>query len=230
MTLNGDAINLYGDRLRPSGPHGSNISEQRVDELDQACIDYVRLCIEAVGFCRVADIGGGSGAQGKRLATLGAEVLIVDLTDQQENISRFNKTLGRDAIHFVRCDVRKLTPGEWPTLCCVYSQRMLGCIPYFDALQLLQTLKQKAAPRGRFFLSSGGLDTEYGRDYPDRYKPVKERFAYLSTDMAEKHGIFEPECLYREKELRELMEEAGLSVIRSWTSPFGNPKVIATCT
>jgi hypothetical protein len=104
---------------------------------------------------------------------------------------------------------------------------MLGCIPYLDMLQLIQTLRARSTPKAPFFLSTGGLDTEYGQDYPDRNKPVEERFACFSSDMATKHAIFSPECLYRENELCELARKAGLHIVRSWTSPFGNPKVIA---
>src|SRR5437868_6281692 len=120
----GEPINLYGDKLLPTtGQHGSNISEQRVDELDQACLDFVKSLQGSV--CQAIDIGGGSGAQSKRMAELGASVLLIDLSDQHKAIDTFNEQLSRPCIQFVQRDVREFI--EWPVpINCVYSQRMLG--------------------------------------------------------------------------------------------------------
>jgi hypothetical protein len=63
--------------------------------------------------------------------------------------------------------------------------------------------------------------------YSGRDKPVEDRFAPFAPDMAARHGVYAPECRYREKELREMVEKAGLAVERSWTSAFGNPKIVA---
>lgn len=89
-------LNLYGDELIPTtGKHGSNISEQRIDELDQACLDFVKSRCVAKEPCQVIDVGGGSGAQSKRIALLGASVLLVDLTDQEKAMQDFNSGLVR---------------------------------------------------------------------------------------------------------------------------------------
>ncbi|MDX2028733.1 MAG: hypothetical protein SFW62_08870, partial [Alphaproteobacteria bacterium] len=116
----------------------------------------------------------------------------------------------------------------WPSpIHCIYSQRMLDCIPYPDALNFLRMLKARMAPQAQAFLSAGGLETEYGNSYPDRDKPLEKRFTRLTPDMAQKHDIHAEVCLYHEKDLCQLAEKAGLKIIRSWTSAFGNPKLIA---
>jgi hypothetical protein len=39
--------------------------------------------------------------------------------------------------------------------------------------------------------------------------------------------MYAPECLYREHELAELVAAPGFTVVKSWCSPFGTPKIIA---
>ncbi|MDD4616694.1 MAG: class I SAM-dependent methyltransferase [Alphaproteobacteria bacterium] len=221
-------LNQYGDVVIPTtGCHGSDISTQRMDDLDRNCLSFIkkRLSEDAASFIAV-DIGGGSGAQSKRMAELGANIFFVDLSDQAEAIEAFNAHLGRAAIKFYRGDVREIS--SWPSnIGCVYSQRMLNYLPYRDALALLTRLKTIVLPQTKFFLSTGGLDTEYGAQYADRGKPIEERFTVLPPAMANKHNITSPICLYTEDELKHLVERAGLSIDHSWTSPFGNPKVVA---
>jgi len=56
-------INLYGDEYIPTtGAHGVNISQQRIDELDQACLDHIsKLAIQYPNRrIQAMDIGGGA--------------------------------------------------------------------------------------------------------------------------------------------------------------------------
>jgi len=220
-------LNVYGDVVVPTtGRHGADIASQRADDLDLGCLDYVRKQIDVKKKLQVLDIGGGLGAQSFRVADLGAEVLMIDLSDREKNIEAYNVRAGRKAIRFLRQDVREI--DTWPQdIGCVYSQRMLNYLPYPDALELLTTLSRCVLPGAFFFFSSGGIDTEYGRDYPDRDKPMEERFTFLTPAMAAKHTITSKVCLYREAELCALAGRAGLTVDHAWTSPFGNPKVVA---
>ena len=223
------AINQYGDKLAPTtGKHGSNISEQRIDDLDQACLTFVKERIAQGLPCQAVDIGCGSGAQSKRMADLGASVFMADLTDQQQLAAAYNAKAGRVALRFIQRDIREIMPETWPqTLDCVYTQRMLGALPYRDALQLMTFLKSRAAPDAHFFVSASGYDAEYQNGYPDKDKPVEERWALLDPAIGAKHNVLIPQCLYRASELAQMLEKAGLTVERFWTSPFGNPKVIA---
>ena len=160
------------------------------------------------------------------MAELGASVFFVDLTDQNDAVNIFNSHLGRQAIKFVRQDVREIQ--EWPeSIDCVYSQRMLGYLTYEDARQTLSLIKSRSTAGACFFLSAGGLNAEYGVEYSGRYEPIESRFGRLSDDMAAKHDIYAQQCLYTENELRKLTEMAGLKIQKSWTSTFGNPKIIA---
>lgn len=224
-----DSMNLYGDRLVPTtGFHGSNVSSQRIDELDTACLDFIRQRMEERGRLAAIDIGGGNGAQARRMAELGATVTFVDLTDQRQAIDAFNHALGRRAIDFHQVDIRSLDLAALaPPFDVIYSQRMMGCIRHADLRRLLKSLFEHATAGARCFVSASGLDTEYGATYPHRDLPVEERFAPIAQELAAKHQMYAPECLYREHELVELVAACGFTLITSWRSPFGTPKVIA---
>jgi SAM-dependent methyltransferase len=220
-------INEYGDILLPTtGAHGGDVSSQRMDDLDLACLDFARQGASRDAERPLAlDIGGGYGAQSKRMAQLGAEVTLVDLTDQAANVAGFNRDLAREAIRFFQADIRTLRWCRHFDI--VYSQRMISCIPFRDAQAVLTDLRRLSRRGAHFFISAGGLHTEIGMQYPHRELDVSERFSSISPAMAVKHQMTAPECLYSEAELAELLSSCGLSIVRSWTSPFGNPKVIA---
>ncbi|MDX2027883.1 MAG: hypothetical protein SFW62_04550, partial [Alphaproteobacteria bacterium] len=111
-----EAVDLYGDiAIQTTGLHGYNISEQRMDELDQTCLDFVSSRTALKQPCQALDIGGGSGAQSKRMAASGASVLFVDLTDQQQSIEDFNAKTGHESIRFIQRDIRKIAADEWPS-------------------------------------------------------------------------------------------------------------------
>lgn len=224
-----DALNGYGDVLLPTtGFHGGNISSQRVDELDRACLEFIA-SRRSDGVNPIAiDIGGGNGAHARRMAELGAEVTFIDLTDQRQQVDEFNAALGRTAIRFVQADARTVELHTIsPPFDVIYSQRMMGCIRYGELRSLLESLYAHSNSQARCFLSASGLDTEYGADYPHRDLPVAERWSVISPRMAQKHQMYAPECLYREDELADLIASCGFAIVRSWRSEFGTPKVIA---
>jgi uncharacterized UPF0146 family protein len=224
-----EILNPLGDRLlSTTGRHGGNVSSQRVDELDLLSLEFAKKQVKAGGTSLVIDIGGGDAAQSKRFAELGADVLLVDLTDQSENIASFNRKMGKLAIRFYQADATKFEfEKDIRNVNVLYSQRMLGCIKYNEALELLQSLFEITVPTGRCFLSTGGLNTEVGLDYPHRDLPVSQRWAPPGRAMGEKHEMFAPQCLYLESEFVDLVRSIGFVVLKSWTSLFGNPKLVA---
>lgn len=77
------------------------------------------------------------------------------------------------------------------------------------------------------FLSASGMDSELSEGYPACGLPVDRRFARLAANMAEKHAILAPVCLYRPSELEDLARDAGWAVENVFVSPFGNVKLVA---
>lgn len=225
-----EKLNVYGDKMvDTTGAHGADIASQRMDDLDQACMDFVADRLYVGRPPNAVDIGGGSGAMAKRMAAAGANVLMVDLSDQTANIEAASRSLvNPSALAFVQADVNAVPDESWPKpIHLVFSQRTLHYLPYARARQFLVKMRTLCAPEARFFLSTGGLRTEYGVTYPDRNKKPQDRFACLAPDMAEKHHIHAPQCLYTIEDLIEQVEGAGLRVLKGWESSFGNTKLIA---
>jgi SAM-dependent methyltransferase len=213
--------------LPTTGLHGGDVSSQRVDELDRACLEYLSGRRRLETTLRAIDIGGGYGAQSKRMAHYGADVVLVDLTDQSKRVCQFNSQIGREGIKFYQSDIRALRFADMlGAFDVIYSQRMLSCIPYRDARSLLIQLHDSSSVDAHCFISAGGLYTEIGNEYAGRTTPIEERWSVVSPVMAQKHQMFAPECLYSESELASLLESCGYTTVRSWTSTFGNPKVI----
>jgi 2-polyprenyl-3-methyl-5-hydroxy-6-metoxy-1,4-benzoquinol methylase len=161
------------------------------------------------------------------MAKLGASVYMVDLTDQLANIENFNTQIGRKAITFRQLDVRELKfANVEQRFDVIYSQRMLSCIRYAEARELISKILEVSSTDAHYFVSAGGLNTEIGRQNPHRRMPVEQRWAIASAEVSAKHQVAAPECPYTVEELVQLLESCALAVVRSWTSEFGNPKVI----
>lgn len=220
-------LNNYGDVLiSTTGVHGGDVSSQRVDELDHACLAFLETIRGCEKIPLAIDIGGGFGSQSKRMAEAGANVYMIDLTNQFDNVEAFNSRIERTGIVFFQSDIRTFDTSFLQGLDIIYSQRMLSCLPYLDARRLLDRLHLACAPGARCFVSAGGLHTEIGRSARDREAPIEQRWLRASSEMAAKHEIYEPECLYTEDELAGLLDTCRFRILRRWTSEFGNPKVI----
>lgn len=75
-------LNMYGDTLiRAAAGHGSDISSQRADELDELARARVNEIVTGQGGCRALDAACGLGGQAIRLAQDGARVIATDLHD-----------------------------------------------------------------------------------------------------------------------------------------------------
>ena len=230
--MSDEKLNIYGDvQIPTTGSHGANISQQRMDELDIECLRHIDdlRCNNPEAPVLAVDLGGGSGAQSRRMAGHGANVLLIDLMDQQSIEGMVDLPHKKGSIRFLQCDVRFVPQTQWPNpVDCIYSQRALHYLAYAECLELLVHLRGLAHPRTRLFLSMGGMNTEYGVNYSARHMPIEKRFGRLSPDMSAKHGIHSDICLYSQDELVHLVMMAGFAPERAWLSAFGSPKLIAS--
>jgi hypothetical protein len=225
-------LNQYGDHFRPTeNGHGVDIASQRQDELDLASIAWVRQHTEAGRKITAIDLGGGFGAHSVCLAEAGAEVAMVDIADMATENFRKAVESGRvqpGQLHFVCKDFATLSAEDIPdNYDVLYSQRAIHYIPYAEACKVLKLLVSKMAHDGQAYVSAAGFDTEYGKTYPDRGKPIEERFALVTPEMQKKHGITQPIVTYREAELAALLKDAGFTNVKVTHSPFGNIKAMA---
>lgn len=212
-----DALNIYGDgKVLTKGGRGVDVASQRVDDLDRAALDFIR----ARTAPSVLEIGCGFGGQSLRMAENGAVVTALDMHDYSGSIP------AHDRISFVQGDLSSFDPSPAVRYDAIFSQRTIHYLPFDQAADALKRLVEKhLAPGGAVFLSASGLGSELGGLYPHADHPVGERFAKLSPQMAEKHAIHAPVCLYTCDDLAILLLMCELHP-KVWISPFGNIKAI----
>jgi hypothetical protein len=222
-------LNDLGDRLLPTtGRHGADIARQRLDALDRAALRHA-LGLELPA--KAVDLGGGTGMQALRLAALGLETWLVDTLPRGQTVLGTDGVAALLPLHHLQKDARTLVGDDLPdaiALCC--SQRFIHYLRQAEALTLLRLLRGRMRPDAKLFLSASGFDSELGEAYAATGLPVAERFAPLAPDMAEKHGIHEPVCLYAPEELAALGTAAGFVCERAFSSVFGNVKAEFTAT
>jgi cyclopropane fatty-acyl-phospholipid synthase-like methyltransferase len=229
-----DIINSEGDRfLVTQQGRGVDISSQRMDELDQASITHIQhLNHEGNSPVQVIDLGGGFGVHSIRMAQAGAQVTFIDV-DCNTARAKFEAAateglIPSDSITLHEIDFKDIRKNILPPACSIlYSQRALHYIRYDEAQTLLTTLFNTMTWEGKLFLSVAGYDTEYGLTFPDRDKPIQNRYSMVTTDMQEKHGILHPIVTYTENELHDLVDSVGFTVDSLTSSHFGNIKLIA---
>ncbi|HEY8191500.1 MAG TPA: class I SAM-dependent methyltransferase [Alphaproteobacteria bacterium] len=227
-----DSINQYGDQFRPTdNGHGVDISSQRQDELDVQSLAYIREQAAGGRKILVVDLGGGFGAHSIRMAETGAAVTMIDIADMAtENFSKAvtEKSIPTGDLRFLHRDFSQLENEDIPeNFDVLYSQRAIHYVSYPTAEKVLHLLFSRMAQGGAVYISAAGYDTEYGKTYPDRAKPVEERFNYVTPDMQEKHGITHKITTYKEEDMAVLLKTAGFGDIQVTHSGFGNIKAMA---
>lgn len=221
-------INLYGDqRVDTIGGTGVDVASQRADDLDLMAVEHILALSGATRAAFALDVGCGHGGQVARMVKAGASVIAMDAQDYRLELA---KSLARENMPSFRCFFVRSGVESEPVIGpvdVVMCQRMIHYLDHAAALKALSWLHRISVSGGRMFLSASGLDSELGDSYSARDIPVDRRFAHLSPEMAEKHSILQPVCLYRPEELVDLATKAGWVAEEVFTSPFGNVKLMA---
>jgi len=220
-------LNIYGDRkLETTGTHGADIAAQRIDDLDVASLEYIqenKALLNGVAL----DFGSGAGYHTLRMASLGVKAISVDLLDLIPRYDLLKDAFSAIQIEHVCARIEKFAVAENKVLVSLlYSQRTFHYLPFAESVRILRELHSWSNEGAKAFLSVSGLDSELGQGYPDKQNVVAERWSPLNQSMAQKHGILEPVCLYREEDIALLAEQAGYTVNRLWSSVFGNVKAV----
>lgn len=222
-------LNLYGDARNVTiGGHGVDIAAQRADDLDTTALEFL---IDVGSGARALDAASASGGQAARMAIAGADVVALDIDDYAELCRATAAAHGVEArVRFVQQDLTALDDasavaiGQFDAIVC---QRMIHYVPYSNAIDIARKLKSLLRKGGRMYLSASGLHSELGCGYAAANMPIEARYAALSDEMVERHGINGPVCLYSVANLAQLLETAGMRVERVYASAFGNIKAIA---
>lgn len=223
-------VNLYGDSLRNwAKRRGANISSQRIDDLDERCLEYaVSLKRKSRKNFRSLDLGCGTGVQGVRLSLLGYESHLYDQEDLPPPVRAIQDLYELMRLRYHKCNLADLSNVKLPPngvdIC--YSQRFIHYLRYAEAEQLLRRIVKSMTPGGHLFISASGKSSEIGTAHPERNEPIRKRFAAIDPRYAEKHSIFDPICVYSAQELEKLMWDVGFITVDLWESDFGNVKGI----
>lgn len=224
-------LNPYGDSgVFHAAGHGADIASERRDALDESALQWARRWREAhpEEHPVVWDMGCGNAAQSLAMAQRGAWVIGIDQFPPDPGVHT-EKVVGEGRFRFIQEKLEDMMDSgqanPLPFAHAFFSQRTLHYLPYATAFRLLQHLRTRAHPDACLFVSCSGLLSELGNGYPNA--PIAQRFSVLSPDMADKHHIYAPVCLYTEAEFMALIAASGWTVSTAYTSQFGNIKVTA---
>lgn len=218
-------LNKYGDsKVVTQRGFGVDISSQRLDDLDLAGINEIKERNVRGEGVHVVEIGCGSGGLAFEMAKCGAAVLGIDVTDH--SVTFASRNLKR--LTFRQADITKPESvfSAEDSFTMAVSQRTIHYLRHTEAVAFMVELAKYLRPGSNFYLSASGLHSELGTGYAAKDAQLHERFAPLAPEMAEKHGIHHPVCLYSEQDMHVLGTTAGYRVERIFTSPFGNVKAI----
>ena len=224
-------LNNNGDKLiKTTEENGSDISSQRIDELDQKSLFHA-VNISRKDNSSAVDLGSGLGSQGIRFANLGINTTLIDKLNIKttiENIKQVNPHINQE-IKYINKNIKNLTEHDLSqNLDIIYSQRFIHYLTYEKAEEILSLLFNHMSKDGKMYLSASGLNSELSKGYVDKNKNIKNRYGKLSNKMANKHNIKSPVCLYSKKELKTLLEKIGFTVDEIYTSEFGNIKSVSS--
>lgn len=221
-------LNDYGDALpKNTGKSGANISSQRMDDLDDMCIKYAQeLNVSKRKQYKALDLGCGDAIMGLNLSLAGYKVLLYDEAPIPKMLYEIRDSYSRVSLKFRNIDLSKTKKSDFPIngVDIIYSQRFLHYLKYREAKQLLIHACRGITSGGHLFISVSGINSEIGLAHPQREKPVQTRFAKIRQDIADKHSIQKPICVYSKEELVTLIESIGFMKIHIWESGFGNIK------
>lgn len=220
-------VNRYGDkRIATKDGHGIDVASQRADDLDKLAISHIQKELKKSRPLFALDVGCGHGGQSARMCKAGAFVVALGANDYRSAIQDSMRRERLTGGIVVQCASVEDEPdlGSFDVILC---QRMLHYLPHDPARKALEWLYRSANPSAHLYISASGLDSELGEQYPAKHEQVASRFAPLAPNMADKHAIFLPVCLYRPDELTELVAASGWTPLQTFTSPFGNVKLVA---
>jgi hypothetical protein len=207
----------------------ANSTESGIDELERLALEEcvkrgrvdrrVSVLIVPASRCELA----------AQFTRFGAQVTLAGPPEKQQDIA------GRVLAAGLRDDVR-VVPYSLPNLPdapeaepydIVLLHRGLCGLPYAEAKQVIRAVMQKMRIGGKLYLSILGLHSALGEDYPDAEEPIESRFSPLAPEIARTYAMPGKLCLYTERNLFMLLLESGASVLRTFTTTYGNVKAVA---
>lgn len=202
------------------------------DELDQLALLEAGKRARAGTDVQVLQVDCGDAMLGLRLARAGSSVLAVDpVPSTGATLREAAQALGVDKRFrfqvWSTANCSDTTPLPGAPFDIVICPPSLSLLPYDTAHMLLRQLTLMTKTGGKLFISAYGIHSELSEGYAAEGQPIRQRFSLLAPEIANKYDLRQPVCLYSERDLFLLLFEAGLSVVRTFTTTHGNVKAIA---
>lgn len=210
--------------------YGVDVTARRADDLDRKALARVFELQQSAPTTDVTviDLGAGSGGQATRFQAAGATVIAVDCADYSNSqLYHHVQTRVNQPISFVLSDMNKYVQTlEEGSITICHLQRVVHYLPHAAAIAMLRTLSLVVTDR--LYVSVTGSESAIGRAYHyDVHTPLSKRYSVLSIQGQEDFCISAPMCLYSYDEFCTTIASTGWTIIESWTSAFGNIKIIA---
>lgn len=190
--------------LPTNGRRGVCVAFFDPDELDYAALEFAKQLKNNAADNEIiyaADVGCSSYfPQAIRFAQMDLRVDAFDIESPIPEYHTINHELN-GKINYFQANLRLPLEQKNHRYSIVYSNRFMSHLTFSEAKNILHYFIQHATKNCRFYLSFGSLTSYQKDDYSDGCKPVEERFARISGELATKHQLMEPVCLYTKDDI-----------------------------
>ena len=185
--------------------YGVEQSTFKTDSLDVIVDRYLDVALQATpsnSRLKILEVGGGTGHRAEKWAAKGADVLVTALNDCESEILRRNEKLGREALSFLRQDIREANAADlrenWAL---VHMRRVLHWMPEEDIVNVLNFLPKISGQYTHFAACIN--------HWPDETLNFLERMLGKAVPMEDHFQN------YSFQRIDSLMREAGYKIIYS---------------
>lgn len=205
-----------GTRVLISGRYGGCVSMYTPDELDDRALQYAQHLAKThpQQVIYAADLGASPYCpQSIRFAHEGLHVDAFDLEPPAAQFAEINQEFD-NRIRYVQKNLVDVTSTDLHPYSMVYTNRCLFYLPFHEAKKVLRQFIDQALPGAQFFISLMDMNGPLAINYPDRDKPVDERFAIPNCDYARLVECNMPVCFYYADEVEsELLHDLPIRIL-----------------
>ncbi len=210
------------------GKHGLCAAWHYPDDLDARSLEFAKYIMAKKSACHAADLGASCYMpQAIRFAQIGGYADAFDFAPPMPEYESVRAELGA-RIRYHQADLANLPPmenlGKYDL---VYSNRLIGFLPFAAAKEMIAFFSRLAVPGARFFLSFHSLDSSLAENYPDAAKKIENRFAPAINVRTIQYQITAPLCLYQKSDIEgAFLSGLPLRVADQWQSDSGTYKYV----
>lgn len=205
----------------------SSLAAQATNDLELLALEEVYRRHTAQGRVDALDIPCGNGQFSALLAQAGAQVIASDTVSVSNEVGRRALAAGvADQVSLQALAPSQVLDVKGGPFDLVFCRHGLHTLRYPEAMVVVRNMLSRLKIGGKLFVSAYGLYSRLGDGYPAADALLPNRYARLDPAIAEQYGITGPVCLYTERNLVNLLFEAGAGVLRTFTTTHGTVKAV----